>query len=88
MGHYRKQLKTESHRAERYQELSVTESVDMNFRDDGCIVKASGFYYDLALGPRICCLHLVLDFSLRARDCTSLVSLYVMAQKVKRDCVV
>lgn len=64
------------------------ESLDTNFGDDGCIVKASGFYYYLTLGSGTCCLHLVLDLSLRARDCTSLVSLYVMAEKVERDCVV
>lgn len=66
----------------------MLQSLDMNFRDDGCIVEASGFYYCLALGPRMCCLHLVLDFSLRARDCTSLVSLYVNGSKGWRDCVV
>lgn len=51
-------------------------------------VKASGFYYYLTLGLGMCCLHLVLELSLHARGCTSLVSLYAMAEKVERDFVV
>lgn len=52
-------------------------------------VMASGFYYYLILGLGMCCLHLVLELSLCARGfSTSPVSLYIVAEKVERDCVV